>query len=203
MSRLFAWCGDYFFSSGLDSLTELAMQAWSVPSARCSQLELVVPVPVVLVVESALGASAGAGVGVGAATGAVGAGAGGGVTTFSSFLQAMRPTARMAARRSERFIFFPLEYVTRFNQMNNRWMPALQAYPIVIPFYQLPARAAYCSGPGGHNPVTLPAATGAKPPTTRQNARAAAVAPSSSFRPRATRVRRNGSDADSGSHRRP
>ena len=111
-------------------------------------VELVVPVPVVLVpvVVSAFGASAGAGVGAGAgaATGGVGAGAGGGVTTFSSFLQAMRPTARMAARRSERFIFFPLgtsEGLTKFS--NNRWMPALQAYPIVILILPAPHPAAY------------------------------------------------------------
>ena len=119
MSRLFVVRANYFFSVGFDSLTELGIGVvgaigevleleLDVPVPVV--VELVVPVPVVLVpvVVSAFGASAGAGVGVGAATGGVGAGAGGGVTTFSSFLQAMRPTARMAARRSERFIFFPL-----------------------------------------------------------------------------------------------
>jgi hypothetical protein len=41
--------------------------------------------------------------------------AGGGVTIFSSFLlQAVRPTASMAAMRSERFMFFPLGDITRF-----------------------------------------------------------------------------------------
>ena len=38
----------------------------------------------------------------------LGEGAGAGVVTFSSFLQAVRPIASMATRRSERFIFFPL-----------------------------------------------------------------------------------------------
>ena len=64
----------------------------------------VAPVPDVVV-------SPGAGVGEGAVVdgdGAVGAGDGGGVTTFSSFLlQAVSPSARSAAMRSERFMFIP------------------------------------------------------------------------------------------------
>ena len=50
------------------------------------------------------GAGAGVGVGVGSTAGALGAG-GGVVTVVSSFLQAVRPTARRAAIRSERFMF--------------------------------------------------------------------------------------------------
>lgn len=49
-------------------------------------------------------AGAGAGVGVGSTAGALGAG-GGVVTVVSSFLQAVRPTARSAAMRSERVMF--------------------------------------------------------------------------------------------------
>lgn len=53
-----------------------------------------------------------AGVGEGAVVvdgaGALGAGAGAGAVTVSSFLQAIKPTATMAARTSERFMFFPL-----------------------------------------------------------------------------------------------
>ena len=49
-------------------------------------------------------AGAGAGVGVGSTAGALGAG-GGVVTVVSSFLQAVRPTARRAAIRSERVMF--------------------------------------------------------------------------------------------------
>ena len=56
---------------------------------------------------SAFGASGvGEGDGVGDAVGAVGAGAGAGATTFSSFLQAVRPIARIAATMSERVIIF-------------------------------------------------------------------------------------------------
>jgi hypothetical protein len=63
----------------------------------------------VLPVPGAVLSAPGAGVGVGAVVeGAAGAVAGGGVTTLSSFLlQAVRPTATMAAIRSERFMFFP------------------------------------------------------------------------------------------------
>jgi hypothetical protein len=113
MSRLFCLAQAYFLSV-FDSLGELGVGAIGEVLVEL-ELELepgVLPMPLVvlllLVPVSAFGASAGAGVGAGAATGGVGAGAGGGVTTFSSFLQAMRPTARMAATRSERFIFFPL-----------------------------------------------------------------------------------------------
>ena len=74
------------------------------------ELELVEPVPPGVVVEPALDGEpasdfGGSGVvdGVGAGVGAVGAGAGG-ATVFSSFLQAVRPIAKMAAMRSERFI---------------------------------------------------------------------------------------------------
>jgi hypothetical protein len=58
---------------------------------------------------SAFGASAGAGLGVAGAE-VLGAGAGGGgVTVVSSFLlQAVRPIAKQAIRRSERFMVFPL-----------------------------------------------------------------------------------------------
>lgn len=42
----------------------------------------------------------------GAGAGAVGAGAGGAMVLVSSFLQAVRPTATMAASRIERFIVF-------------------------------------------------------------------------------------------------
>ena len=68
------------------------------------------PVPPGVVVESAPAAGEGVGVGagVGAAIGALGAG-GGVVTVFSSFLQAVRPTANRAAIRMERVIlYFPL-----------------------------------------------------------------------------------------------
>ncbi|HUP93966.1 MAG TPA: hypothetical protein VM164_03590 [Burkholderiales bacterium] len=136
MSRLFGVAPPSYFLSVFDSLGELGIGVVGAIGEVLLELdapvpvvlELVVPVPVVLVpvVVSALGASAGAGVGVGAATGGVGAGAGGGVTTFSSFLQAMRPTARMAARRSERFIFFPLGTSHGLTKCsNNRGMPAL------------------------------------------------------------------------------
>ena len=132
-------------SVGFDSLGELGMGAIGEVLVEL-ELELV-PVPLVvllLVPVSAFGASAGAGVGAGAATGGVGAGAGGGVTTFSSFLQAMRPTARMAARRSERFIFFPLGGVTRLTQISNDRFTAraAMAYPIVIRILAAPAWSA-------------------------------------------------------------
>jgi hypothetical protein len=107
---------------------------------------LVEPVPDVVESEP------GAGVGVGAVEddeddGALGEGAGAGVTTFSSFLQAVRPIARIAASRSERFMIFPLgEHHTGFNRANGRSQAALPAaYPIVMNI--LPARRKQCLRP--------------------------------------------------------
>jgi len=85
-------------------------------------LDIPLVLPVEPVVDELLSAP-GAGVGVGAevvGAGVDGAGAGGGVTTLSSFLQAVRPTATMAAMRSERFMFFPLEnIITRIGRKTN------------------------------------------------------------------------------------
>jgi hypothetical protein len=104
----------YFFSSGFDSLGEVGDEG-VVPIGLVLELELdeVLPVaPGVVLVLSAPVAGEGDGAVV---EGALGAVAGGGVTTFSSFLlQAVRPTASMAAMRSERFMFFPLGDITRF-----------------------------------------------------------------------------------------
>ena len=91
----------YFFSSGLDSLGEEGVV--TVPDGLD---ELAAPVPPGGVLASAA-PGAGVGAGAGAATGALGAG-GGVVTVFSSFLQAVRPTATRAAIRSERVIFLVL-----------------------------------------------------------------------------------------------
>jgi hypothetical protein len=95
-----------------------------VPIGLVDELELdevppVAPVaePGVVLVLSAPVAGEGDGAVVDGAAGAV---AGGGVTTFSSFLlQAVRPTASMAAMRSERFMFFPLGDITRFLPKTN------------------------------------------------------------------------------------
>jgi hypothetical protein len=110
----------YFFSSGFDSLGDEGV----VPIGLVDELELdeaappVAPVaPGVVVVLSAPVAGEGDGAVVDGAAGAV---AGGGVTTFSSFLlQAVRPTASMAAMRSERFMVFPLGDITRFLPKTN------------------------------------------------------------------------------------
>lgn len=102
---------DYFLSAGFDSLGEAGIGAVFV--AELELLELLDPIVFVVLVVFVVSAGAGAGVGVGAGAATGGVGAGGGVTTFSSFLQAIRPTARMAARRSERFIIFPLWGVTQ------------------------------------------------------------------------------------------
>ena len=92
--------GAYFFSSGFDSLEDEGMLGVDAESAGAV-------VELLLLEEldaSGAVAGAGAGVGVGSTAGALGAG-GGVVTVVSSFLQAVRPTARRAAIRSERFMF--------------------------------------------------------------------------------------------------
>lgn len=154
MSRLFYDARKaYFFSSGFDSLGEagkvevvvdgeLPMPPGEVvvdgelpmPPA---ELEEAAPVPPGVVVASAFGASAGAGVGVaigGGVVGAVDAGGGGGVTTFSSFLQAVRPTATSAAIRSERFMCFPLGEGRAFNRIKKRAEVFDGKYPAVMTF---------------------------------------------------------------------
>ena len=111
----------YFFSSGFDSLGELgvvgdAAGVLELDEAAPPAVVLLAPVPVVELLEASA-----PGAGVGVVVVAVlelddGVEAGGGVVTvFSSFLlQAARPTASMAAIRSERFMFFPLgEHHTR------------------------------------------------------------------------------------------
>ena len=118
----------YFFSSGFDSLGEVGDGVVVVldEAAPPAGAVLLAPVPVVLL--ELLDASApGAGDGVGEVVVVVvlllvlGDEAGGVVTVFSSFLlQASRPTARAAAIRSERFMFFPLENITRVNSENGR-----------------------------------------------------------------------------------
>jgi hypothetical protein len=93
-----------------------------VPIGLVDELELDEEPPVAPVAEPGVVLSAPvAGEGDGAVVdGAAGAVAGGGVTTFSSFLlQAVRPTASMAAMRSERFMFFPLGDITRFLPKTN------------------------------------------------------------------------------------
>jgi hypothetical protein len=117
----FYFARNYFFvASGLPSLTEDGTEgvdeAPAAPGvAPGVALELEAPPPIAelddapvppgVAVESA--PAAGEGVGVGAATGALGAG-GGVVTVFSSFLQAVRPTANRAAMRMERVICISL-----------------------------------------------------------------------------------------------
>jgi hypothetical protein len=108
--------GAYFFSSGFDSLGEAGDEG-VVPIGLVDELELDEAEPGVVLVLSAPVAGEGDGAVVDGAAGAV---AGGGVTTFSSFLlQAVRPTASMAAMRSERFMFFPLGDITRFLPKTN------------------------------------------------------------------------------------
>jgi hypothetical protein len=53
---------------------------------------------------------------IGAGAGEVVVGAGGG-TVFSSFLQALRPTATRATKRSERFMGFPFRRTSRFESI--------------------------------------------------------------------------------------
>jgi hypothetical protein len=133
----------YFFSSGFDSLGEegigvdgevLLELAPPLPELEAPPLDM----PPLLVDPDALESAPGAGVGVGVVDddeeeGALGAGAG--VTTFSSFLQAVKPSARRAAKRSERFMFFPLGDVTRVRKMRKRSvanLPLRAVYPIVM-----------------------------------------------------------------------
>jgi hypothetical protein len=98
-------------------LLELAPPVLELDAVPLPDMPLLVdPVPGVLV--SAPGAGDGVGaVADGAGVGALGAGAGAGVTTLSSFLQAVRPIARMAAKRSERFMFIPLGDITRLGRI--------------------------------------------------------------------------------------
>ena len=94
--------GAYFFSSGFDSLDDDGVLGVDMESAGAVVVELLLDE---LDASGAVaGAGAGVGVGVGSTAGALGAG-GGVVTVVSSFLQAVRPTARRAAIRSERFMF--------------------------------------------------------------------------------------------------
>ena len=87
--------------------------------------------PVLPLALSAPGAGVGAVVD-GAGAGAVGAGAGAGATTFSSFLQAVRPIASNAAMRSERFMIFPLGDHHTDLTSNGRVQAARATYPIVM-----------------------------------------------------------------------
>ena len=89
----------YFFSSGFDSLEDEGVLGVDAESAGA-----VVELLLEELDASGAAAGAGAGVGVGSTAGALGAG-GGVVTVVSSFLQAVRPTARSAAMRSERVMF--------------------------------------------------------------------------------------------------
>jgi hypothetical protein len=117
-------------------LLELAPPVLELDAAPLPDMPLLVdPVPGVLV--SAPGAGDGVGaVADGAGAGALGAGAGAGVTTLSSLLQAVRPTARMATRRSERFMFIPLGDITRLGEYENTngWSQTVcgTIYPNVI-----------------------------------------------------------------------
>jgi hypothetical protein len=89
----------------------------------------------------------------GAGAGAVDDGAGAGVTTVSSFLQAARPTAMQAARRrSERFMFFPLE-TTEVRLSRTAIGPASRGVPNRHRLYQLRCRA--CGLAGAHRPAML------------------------------------------------
>ncbi len=110
----------------MDSLGELGIGGL-VPIGLELELDVLpepdIPLPDVPVPEVDVSAP-GAGVGVGAVVdgaGAAGAeGAGGGTTTFSSFLlQAVKPIARAAAMRSERFMIFPLIGRHRFCMKKN------------------------------------------------------------------------------------
>jgi hypothetical protein len=126
----------------LDSLGELGIGG-VVPIGLELELDVLpepdIPLPDAPVPEVDVSAP-GAGVGVGAVVegaGAAGAeGAGGGTTTFSSFLlQAVKPIARAAAMRSERFMIFPLIERQRFCMKKNErpHTPAfLTTYSIVI-----------------------------------------------------------------------
>jgi len=113
----------YFFSSGFDSLGEAGVVGDGVLLLELAPpvLELDAPVPdMPLLVEPVPGVlvsapEAGDGVGAvadGAGVAALGAGAGVGVTTLSSFLQAVRPITSMAATRSERFMFISFRSIT-------------------------------------------------------------------------------------------
>jgi hypothetical protein len=103
---------DSLGEAGVDPIGVLGLELEELPMPELELEPLDMPLlvePVPDVVES----EPGAGVGVGAVEddeddGALGEGAGAGVTTFSSFLQAVRPIARIAASRSERFMIFPL-----------------------------------------------------------------------------------------------
>ncbi len=136
----------------MDSLGEVGIGV-VVPIGLVLELELDelpepdIPLPEVPVPEVDVSAP-GAGVGVGAVVegaGTTGAeGAGGGTTTFSSFLlQAVKPIARAAAMRSERFMIFPLGELHRFCLKKNErpHTPAfLTTYSIVIPILAAPWR---------------------------------------------------------------
>jgi hypothetical protein len=187
MSRLFLRGAGYFLSVGFDSLGELGMGAIGEVLVEL-ELELV-PVPLVvllLVPVSAFGASAGAGVGAGAATGGVGAGAGGGVTTFSSFLQAMRPTARMAARRSERFIFFPLgSHTVDPNIERSVYGQGCDGLSDRHTYFSSSGVVCVMRCSSGHNPVTPPVAAGREISHNSTKRSSNCCAPSSSFMPRA------------------
>ncbi|MGZ5230355.1 MAG: hypothetical protein ACXWC3_09990 [Burkholderiales bacterium] len=89
-------------------LEELPMPELELAAPPLDMPLLVEPVPEVVESEPGAGAGVGAVVDDDEDDGALGEGAGAGVTTFSSFLQAVRPIARSAASRSERFMIFPL-----------------------------------------------------------------------------------------------
>jgi hypothetical protein len=133
LSRCMRPTAIYFFSLGLDSLGDagiggvvpigLELELEVLPEALPEDIPEELPEPDIPVPEVDVSAP-GAGVGVGAVVegaGTTGAeGAGGGTTTFSSFLlQAVRPIARAAAMRNERFMIFPLEELHRFCMKKN------------------------------------------------------------------------------------
>jgi hypothetical protein len=133
-SRLFCRVQPYFLSAGFDSLGELGVGAIGDVLVA---LELVLPVGDVVLVVFVASAGAGAGVGAGAGAATGGVGAGGGVTIFSSFLQATRATASMAARRSERFIFFSFSRSSTLRTRKNarmEWPQGAPRYPVVMAF---------------------------------------------------------------------